>query len=204
MASWAELVAQEPTFGALVKAALDVGKHKTLATVRRDGGPRISGIEVMFSGDDLWMGSMWRARKALDLLRDPRFALHSPTTEPGEGGVGWAGEAKLSGRVEVVTDPRGSRPSPAASPPPMGRACTCSAATSTRSSTPACPTPSSTWSSSCGGRARGCAPSPAEPAGSAGPAPHHDVDARDRRAPPSGATPRGACRRDVADARRMG
>ena len=118
MASWAELVAQEPTFAASVKAALDVGKHKTLATVRRDGGPRISGIEVMFSGDDLWMGSMWRARKALDLLRDPRFALHSPTTEPGEGGVGWAGEAKLSGRVEAVTDPAriaavtGGEPSP--------------------------------------------------------------------------------------------
>jgi hypothetical protein len=118
MASWAELVAQEPAFAAKVKAALDVGKHKTLATVRRDGGPRISGTEVTFAGDDLWMGSMWRARKALDLLRDPRFALHSPTTDPGEGGVGWAGEAKLSGRVEAVTDPArvaavtGGEPSP--------------------------------------------------------------------------------------------
>lgn len=118
MASWAQLVAQEPAFAAKVKSALDVGKHKTLATVRRDGGPRISGIEVMFAGDDLWLGSMWRARKALDLLRDPRFALHSPTTEPGEGGAGWEGEAKLSGRVEAVTDPArvaavtGGEPSP--------------------------------------------------------------------------------------------
>jgi Pyridoxamine 5'-phosphate oxidase len=105
MASWAELVAQEPAFAAKVKAALDVGKHKTLATLRRDGAPRISGSEVQFSGDDLWFGSMWRARKALDLLRDPRFALHSPTTDPGDDGSSWAGEAKLSGRVEVVTDP---------------------------------------------------------------------------------------------------
>ena len=46
------------------------------------------------------------------------FALHSPTTDPGEGGVGWAGEAKLSGRVEAVTDPArvaavtGGEPSP--------------------------------------------------------------------------------------------
>lgn len=118
MASWAELAAQEPAFAAQVKAALDVGKHKTLATVRRDGGPRISGIEVQFTGDDLWMGSMWRAVKALDLLRDQRFALHSPTVDPGDDPATWPGEAKLSGRVEVVTDPAriaavtGSEPSP--------------------------------------------------------------------------------------------
>ena len=44
---------------------------------------------------------MWRARKAQDLLRDPRFALHSGSDEP----PGWTGDAKLSGVVEEVTDP---------------------------------------------------------------------------------------------------
>jgi hypothetical protein len=105
MARWADLEEQEPAFAAAVKAAFDRGRHKTLATVRRDGGPRISGIETVFSGGDLWMGSMWPAVKARDLLRDPRFALHSATVEPDDADPGaWPGEAKLSGTVEVVTD----------------------------------------------------------------------------------------------------
>lgn len=56
--------------------------HKTLATLRRDGSPRSSGIEATFAQGELWMGSMWRSTKALDLQRDPRFALHSGSTDP--------------------------------------------------------------------------------------------------------------------------
>ena len=60
---------------------------------------------MTFRGGELWLRSMWRVRKALDLLRDPRFALHSPTVDPGDDGAAWPGEAKLSGWVEEVTDP---------------------------------------------------------------------------------------------------
>jgi hypothetical protein len=106
MARWADLEEQEPAFAATVRSAFDRFRHKTLATVRRDGGPRISGIEASFSGGDLWIGSMWQARKARDLLRDPRVALHSATVEPNDDDPGaWPGEAKLSGTVEAVTDP---------------------------------------------------------------------------------------------------
>ena len=40
--------------------------------------------------------------KALDLQRDPRFALHSGSADP----PGWKGDAKLAGRVEEITDPQ--------------------------------------------------------------------------------------------------
>jgi hypothetical protein len=43
---------------------------------------------------------MWQARKALDLQRDPRFALHSGSEDP----PGWSGDAKLAGVVEEITD----------------------------------------------------------------------------------------------------
>jgi len=44
---------------------------------------------------------MPRARKALDLRSDPRYALHSGSADPGE----WGGDAKISGRAEELTDP---------------------------------------------------------------------------------------------------
>ena len=37
--------------------------------------------------------------KALDLLRDPRFALHSGSEEPDD----WPGEAKIAGTVRAET-----------------------------------------------------------------------------------------------------
>ncbi len=91
----------EPEFAAAVKARFEAGKHKTIATLRADGSPRISGTEADIAAGELWFGSMWGARKARDLQRDPRFALHSASEDP----PGWSGDAKLSGRVEEITDP---------------------------------------------------------------------------------------------------
>ena len=100
MASWSEIEAEVPEFAAAVRARLDAGKHKTLATLRADGSPRISGTEAEFVAGELWFGSMPGARKARDLQRDSRFALHSASADPPE----WSGDAKLSGRVEEITD----------------------------------------------------------------------------------------------------
>ncbi len=80
---------------------MGLGNHKTLATLRPDGAPRVSAIEARFIGDDLWLASMWRTPKALDLRRDPRLALHSPSLEPGV----WEGDAKVAGRAEEIGDP---------------------------------------------------------------------------------------------------
>jgi hypothetical protein len=101
MPSWTEFEAAAPTLAERVRSRLDAHVHKTLATVRRDGAPRISGTETAFAEGDLWIGSMWHARKALDLRRDPRFALHSGSDDP----PGWNGDAKLAGVVEEITDP---------------------------------------------------------------------------------------------------
>ena len=101
MASWAEVEQEAPELAARAKSFLDAHVHKTLATLRRDGSPRISGSEVIFADGELWFGSMWQAMKARDLQRDPRFALHSGSDDP----PGWKGDAKLAGQVEEVSDP---------------------------------------------------------------------------------------------------
>ena len=82
MASWAEFEAAAPELAERVRARLDAHVHKTLATLRRDGSPRISGTETKIVDGELWIGSMWQALKALDLQRDPRFALHSGSEDP--------------------------------------------------------------------------------------------------------------------------
>jgi hypothetical protein len=90
-----------PEFAADVRRHLDARIHKTIATLRAGGSPRISGIETFFADGDLWFGSMPNARKALDLRRDPRFGLHSGSVDPPE----WDGDAKLAGQAEEVTEP---------------------------------------------------------------------------------------------------
>lgn len=101
MPAWSDFEAAAPALAEQVRARLDAHTHKTLATLRRDGAPRISGTETRFARGELWIGSMWQARKALDLQRDPRFALHSGSDEPAD----WKGDAKLAGVVEEITDP---------------------------------------------------------------------------------------------------
>ena len=100
MASWSRLEAEAPELSALARRILDRHIHKTLATLRRDGSPRISGTEVIFAEGELWIGSMPRAVKARDLQRDPRFALHSASEEM----PGGEGDAKLAGRAEEATE----------------------------------------------------------------------------------------------------
>ncbi|HEX3539861.1 MAG TPA: pyridoxamine 5'-phosphate oxidase family protein [Acidimicrobiales bacterium] len=100
MAAWREIAAAEPDFAGRVQHLFDAGRHKTLATLRADGSPRISGIECEFADGDLRFGSMADARKGSDLTRDPRFAIHGPNFHPVEGKEGeWPGEAKIAGRA---------------------------------------------------------------------------------------------------------
>ena len=103
MTSWQVIEQSEPEFAARVRTLMDAGRHKTIATIRADGSPRISGIECEFTDVDLCFGSMTGARKGADLERDPRFALHGPTFHPEVGKEGdWPGEAKIAGRAVRV------------------------------------------------------------------------------------------------------
>jgi hypothetical protein len=105
MARWSDLEQQIPDLARRARESFDRNKHKTMATVRRDGGPRISGTEIEFRLGDVWIGSMPGAVKAQDLLRDGRVAIHSGTVDPGDDPSSWPGEAKLAGVAAVVTDP---------------------------------------------------------------------------------------------------
>ncbi len=100
MSRWQDVVDTAPEFAQRVRTVLDAHKHKTIATLRADGAPRISGIEAEFADGELTFGSMAGARKGADLHRDPRFALHSPSVDPPEGNpAAWAGDAKIAGRA---------------------------------------------------------------------------------------------------------
>ncbi len=108
MATWDEVSKAAPELAQHVRKLFDAHRHKTLATIRRDGAPRISGIEAVFVDGELWFGGWADSLKVRDLRRDPRFALHSGTAEPvyeGETATAWDGDAKVAGRAVDITDP---------------------------------------------------------------------------------------------------
>ncbi|GJF34629.1 pyridoxamine 5'-phosphate oxidase [Kitasatospora sp. NE20-6] len=101
MTTWQDFEHEAPDLAPLVRARFEANRHHVLATLRRDGAPRVSGTEVQFIGADLTIGSMWGAVKAVDLRRDGRFALHS---NPGDETMA-GGDAKVSGTAAEITDP---------------------------------------------------------------------------------------------------
>ena len=109
MARWQEFVAAHPDFAGHVRRCFDIRKHATLATLRKDGSPRISGTEVEFDDDgEIYLGMMARSLKALDLRRDARLALHCPTEDAPEGDPSsWLGDAKIAGLGVEVSEPDG-------------------------------------------------------------------------------------------------
>lgn len=70
-----------PEVAKLVQARIEETGLAFLATLRRDGFPRISGVEPFFDGDELLIGSMPNSRKGADLRRDPRMALHNASID---------------------------------------------------------------------------------------------------------------------------
>ena len=114
MSSWHELASAEPEFAARVQRVFDAHRHKTLATLRRDGSPRISGIEAQFTDGEVWLGMMPDSLKVQDLRRDPRLALHSASEDPPpDSPSAWMGDAKIAGRAVESTTRQGSDPSAA-------------------------------------------------------------------------------------------
>jgi Pyridoxamine 5'-phosphate oxidase len=103
MTAWREVERVEPAFARRVRDLFDAHRHKTIATLRADGSPRISGIEVVFEDGELTFGSMSNSRKGADLRRDARCALHSATIDPIDGAEAqWPGEAKVAGRAVAM------------------------------------------------------------------------------------------------------
>ncbi|MEW2167545.1 pyridoxamine 5'-phosphate oxidase family protein [Streptomyces sp. NPDC007084] len=99
--NWAAFSSAEPDLARTAEERFGAFTHHTLATLRRDGSPRTSGIEVRFVGGELWLGMMPDSLKALDLRRDPRFALQA---NPGAGTEMGGGDVRISGRAVEVGD----------------------------------------------------------------------------------------------------
>ena len=98
--NWAAFEAEAPQLAAFVRQRIEAHRHRIMATLRADGSPRISGIEVTISGGELWIGGLHGSRKFDDLRRDPRVAIHSGSDDP----PGFRGDARLSGRAVQVDD----------------------------------------------------------------------------------------------------
>ena len=101
MASWRQVEQEVPELAAAARRFLEAHPHKTIATLRADGSPRICGNEATFHRGELWLGMMTGAARVRDLQRDARMALHSASEHPDQ----WRGDAKVSGRAMEVTDP---------------------------------------------------------------------------------------------------
>lgn len=108
MASWTDFAAEEPDVAHRVQVLFTAHTHHTMATLRRDGAPRISGTEVELGDDGIALGMMVGTRRAADLRRDGRVALHSCTADIGEDPSAWPGDAKISGTATEVAQHAGA------------------------------------------------------------------------------------------------
>ncbi|KQC35084.1 MULTISPECIES: pyridoxamine 5'-phosphate oxidase family protein [unclassified Frankia] len=100
--SWRDFETAQPALANTMRTRFEAFRHHILATIRADGSPRTSGIEVTFRSGELWLGSMPAARKSRDLRRDPRFAL---SANPGPGTDMAGGDVRIAGFARWVDDP---------------------------------------------------------------------------------------------------
>ncbi|MFF3909144.1 pyridoxamine 5'-phosphate oxidase family protein [Streptomyces sp. NPDC001848] len=105
--NWAAFATAEPALARTVEERFGSFTHHVLATLRRDGSPRTTGLEVRFLNGELWLGMMPGSLKALDLRRDPRFALQA---NPGPGTGMGGGDVRISGRAVEVEDAKTKDP----------------------------------------------------------------------------------------------
>ncbi len=97
---WAAFAERAPELAARGEARFAHTGLSLVGTLRRDGSPRISPVEVYITDGHLYLGMEWRTRKALDLLRDPRITVHSVIADR----HGTEGEFKVYGRAHDVRD----------------------------------------------------------------------------------------------------
>jgi hypothetical protein len=98
---WAEFEASAPRLAEVGRERLEQPGVVLVATIRRDGTPRVSPVEPFFWEGELWLSMMWRSAKAKDLDRDSRVLVHSVITNRD----GDEGEFKVRGMAGTVSDP---------------------------------------------------------------------------------------------------
>src|SRR5436190_7038158 len=102
MVTWRDFAAAEPELAAAGRSLLHqfgVGLA-FLATVRKDGAPRLHPVCPVLSGDRLYVLITPASPKRHDLMRDGRYALQTfPQAKPGSD------EFSIAGAAVVVDDP---------------------------------------------------------------------------------------------------
>ena len=98
--NWLAFERAAPELAAIGRARIEKDRLVLVGTIRLDGGPRITPVEAYIVDGELLLGMMWRSRKALDLVRDPRLVVHTITCDPN----GAEGDFKAYGRAADVTD----------------------------------------------------------------------------------------------------
>jgi hypothetical protein len=97
--SWKELVVGSPELATFGKERFGSGVAY-LATVKKDGGPRVHPVTPIVGDEQLFLFMESTSPKGHDLRRDGRYALHSSVGDSsGEGG-----EFLLSGTARFVKD----------------------------------------------------------------------------------------------------
>jgi hypothetical protein len=98
--SWKDLEEANPEMAAFGLQRLN-GQVAYLATVRKDGSPRVHPVTPIIGGGHLFLFMEPSSPKGSDLRRDGRFALHCAVGDSSGGG----GEFFLSGRASFVEQP---------------------------------------------------------------------------------------------------
>lgn len=97
MVSWAEFAAADPELASCARTWFEDFEIAFLATVRRDGGPRVHPVSPFLQEGFLYVAILADSPKRHDLRRDGRYALHAL---PGED----YSEFVIRGRAVEVTD----------------------------------------------------------------------------------------------------
>ncbi len=98
--SWKQLEDEDPELAEFGATRLN-GKVAYLATVRKDGGPRVHPVTAIVGDGHLFVFMEPTSPKGHDLERDGRFAMHCSVSDSS----GKSGEFILSGHAHRVDDP---------------------------------------------------------------------------------------------------
>ena len=97
--SWKIFAEESPELASLGFEKLN-RKIVYLATIKKDGSPRLHPVTPSFSDGMLFMFTEPTSPKIQDLKRDGRYAMHSSVSRDGP-----LIEYLVSGHVKVITDP---------------------------------------------------------------------------------------------------
>jgi uncharacterized pyridoxamine 5'-phosphate oxidase family protein len=97
--TWNILESQSPEIAEFSKARLH-GKVAYLATIRKDGAPRLHPFTPIIGEGHFFIFMEPTSPKGNDLRRDPRFAVHCSVTD----NSGESGEVIITGKARFIED----------------------------------------------------------------------------------------------------